>query len=84
MNIAAPLLSPSSRFPAGRAFSIQESSGIAGVRIETGKIWLTTTPGTDDIVLQPGDTFAFAQGWPFVLETLSDARIAFLKTLNFQ
>ncbi|HEY5894080.1 MAG TPA: DUF2917 domain-containing protein [Chthoniobacterales bacterium] len=61
--------------PAGRAFSIRETSGITHVRVETGKIWLTATPGTEDIVLQAGDLFTFTQDWPFVLETLSDARI---------
>lgn len=83
MNIAVPLsLSP--RLSAGRVFLIRKSEGIAGLHVETGKIWLTATPGAEDIVLQSGDTFTLAQGWPFVLEALSDARIAFLKALNFQ
>lgn len=83
-TIAVASLSPFPRFPTGCVFSIRESSGIAGVRVETGKVWLTATPGTEDIVLQTGETFLLAQDWPFVLETLCESRIALLKTLNFQ
>ena len=44
--------------------------GVKRIRVQCGCIWLTGTPGTDDILLRPGDEFDLGDSWPFLLQPL--------------
>jgi hypothetical protein len=48
------------------------------IHVLTGVVWLTTTPGDDDIVLRASDSFQLPKSGPIVIEALKDASVLLL------
>jgi hypothetical protein len=46
------------------------------IRVCQGTIWLTATPAKTDVILRLGERFDLAGNCPYVLEALTDAKIA--------
>ncbi len=61
----------------GKIFTVQKRFRIQGVYLQEGSLWLTIPGESRDILLQSGETLSFGQGWPVVIEALSDSE-AFL------
>ena len=62
----------------GQVFTIPRQSGIRSLRVLRGTIWLTATPGNQDVLLAAPDYFALSPNAPFVLEALADSEVIFL------
>ena len=62
----------------GQVFTIPRQSGIRSLRVLRGTIWLTATPGSQDVLLAAPDYFALSPNAPFVLEALADTEMIFL------
>ena len=48
------------------------------IHVLTGVVWLTTTPGDEDIVLHASNSFQLPKSGPIVIEALQDASVLLL------
>ena len=58
---------------------LEASSTIASIEVESGLVWLTSTPANGDVLLRQGDQFTLRDHWPFVIQALGDARLRLFK-----
>jgi len=55
-----------------------KTSGVSGILVEEGVVWLTETSGDGDIILQAGERFEFSNRWPVVIQSLGASQAALL------
>jgi hypothetical protein len=75
---APALSSPAARrIPLARhqVFTIKQSDGLRSLKVLRGTIWLTATPGNQDVLLSAQDHFALGPNAPFILEAMADAEV---------
>lgn len=71
--------SDTTRLAARKVIRLAERTGIQRIHVRTGIIWLTSTPAGGDVILRAGEQYPLADGWPFVVEALEDARVDLLR-----
>ena len=54
---------------------LEKSSGVKRLEVREGIVWLTGTPGKEDVLLQAGDHFEPGSAWPCVIEALEPAEL---------
>lgn len=52
---------------------VDRNSRIASVRVLDGRIWLTGTPGNEDVLISSSQRYPLSANWPFVLQALTDS-----------
>lgn len=60
---------------AGAVLRLTKAAGVREVQVRHGVVWLTGTPASGDVLLQPGESFLCADNWPFVLQALRDTAL---------
>ncbi len=59
----------------GKAVRLEEGCGWSRVVVRSGVVWITGTPGTEDVVLRAGEGMVFGENWPFVVEALEGTEV---------
>ena len=54
---------------------LEKSSGVKGIAIKSGVVWLTGTPAGSDVLLDQGGRFETAEDWPYIIEALEPGEI---------
>lgn len=60
------------RLPRGTVLTLKREDAVTRLELTGGNVWITGTPAWGDIVLGPGEVYEFGDGWPYVVEALSD------------
>ena len=61
--------------PRRRVLRIERSDGVKRIQVCDGVVWLTGSPGREDVLVRRGEEYRLTAQWPFVVEALSDARV---------
>jgi hypothetical protein len=64
--------------PRRKVIRIKRKDGIRRIQVRRGVVWLTGSPGREDVLVRRGQEYCLSAEWPFVLEALSDARVELL------
>lgn len=54
---------------------LEKKSLAKKIRVTHGRIWLTGTPASGDVILNAGDVFHFEDQWPYVIQALMPSQI---------
>ena len=79
-NYDSPLVASreSLGLPRRKVLRIDRRDGIRRIQVRDGVVWLTGSPGREDVLVRSGEEYRLPAAWPFVLEALSDARVELL------
>jgi hypothetical protein len=61
--------------PRRKVLRIDRSDGVGRIQVCDGVVWLTGSPGREDVLVRGGEEYRLPSQWPFVIEALSDARV---------
>lgn len=61
-----------------KVLRIERADGVRSIQVRQGIVWLTGSPGREDVLVRRGEEYHLPAQWPFVLEALSDARVELL------
>jgi hypothetical protein len=64
--------------PRRQLLRIDRRDGIRRIHVRDGVVWLTGSPGREDVLVRRGEEYRQPAQWPFVLEALSDAWVELL------
>ena len=58
-----------------RVIRLERASGVSGILVEHGVVWVTETPATGDILLCQGGYLPLRGGWPVILQAMTEGSI---------
>jgi hypothetical protein len=64
--------------PRRKVLRINRADGVRSIQVRQGVVWITGSPGREDVLVRRGEVYRLPAQWPFVLEALSDARVELL------
>ena len=64
--------------PRRKVLRIDRDDGVNRIQVQQGVVWLTGSPGREDVLVRRGEEYQLPAQWPFVIEALSDARVELL------
>ena len=62
-----------------QVLTISKENPVCRIEVRRGAIWLTETPAEKDIVLQAAEYFCPAEGYPLVIEALTEAEVVLIR-----
>jgi len=62
--------------------TLAKGSSVQVVQLRNGTVWITGTPGANDVVLEHEEAYRLEKCWPYVIEALTDAEVRLERPSN--